>query len=420
LDADFPLQNLPLAVFAGEPGSGRIGVGIGDQLLDARGAVESGLLSQVEVEGREALVHPDLNAFMSLPRDVRRSIRLALSDLLSLDSPESDREQARRLLMPLVDVEFLLPARIGDYTDFYASIDHARRVGALFRPDNPLLPNYPWVPIGYHGRASSIIVDGTPVRRPSGQRHPEVDGEPPGFGPSTRLDYEVELGAWIGPGNGLGDAIEIDRAEEHFVGLSLLNDWSARDIQAWEYQPLGPFLGKSFASSLSPWVVTAEALAPHRCGSRPRGPGEPAPLPYLDTGAAARGLEITVEAWLRSEAMRKAGMEHFRLSTASSSGLYWTFAQMIAHHTSNGCNLRPGDLLGSGTISGPTDESRGCLLEITRGGRDPITLPSGESRRFLEDGDEVVLDGWCPGRARARRIGFGRCRGTILPSPGAG
>jgi len=312
-------------------------------------------------------------------------------------------------LVPMSEVELLLPCDIGDYSDFYASIHHATNVGSMFRPDNPLLPNYKWLPVGYHGRASSIVVSGTPVRRPWGQTS-EHPGGPPSFTPSRRLDYEMELGAFIGPGNALGYPIPISQAGDHLVGLCLLNDWSARDIQTWEYQPLGPFLAKSFATSISPWVVTMEALDPFRRASAPRPASDPQPLAHLrcDTDDA---YDITLEVWLRSAIMA----EPVRLSRSQFSSLYWTLSQMVAHHASNGCPLRPGDLIGSGTVSGPEKENRGCLLELAWGGSDPVKLPSGELRKFLEDGDEVILRGWCeaPGY---RRIGLGECRGKVLPA----
>jgi len=303
--------------------------------------------------------------------------------------------------------------RVGDYTDFYASIDHATNVGSMFRPDNALLPNYKWVPIGYHGRASSIVPSGTPVRRPSGQTR-EESSSPPVFGPSRRLDYELEVGAIIADGNALGAPIPIASAEQHVAGLCLVNDWSARDIQAWEYQPLGPFLAKSFATTLSPWIVTLDALAPFRVPATDRPEGDPAPLPYLDDAAdrSKGGFDVSLEVLLSTRRMREDGVPPWRASAGSFAAMYWTLAQMVAHHTSNGCNLQPGDLLASGTVSGPTKESRGCLLERTWRGSEPIALPTGESRRFLEDGDEVIMRAWCERDGR-RRIGFGECRGIV-------
>jgi fumarylacetoacetase len=310
----------------------------------------------------------------------------------------------------------LLPASIGGYSDFYASIDHARNVGALFRPDQPLLPNYQWVPIGYHGRSSSIGVSGTSVRRPHGQLKP-AGAAIPAFHPCQKLDYELELGAFVGPGNPPGKRIPLAQAAGHLFGVVLLNDWSARDIQQWESQPLGPFLAKNFATSLSPWIVTMEALAPFRVPAYLRPAGDPAPLPYLsDAGdQATGGLNLTVEAWLLTSKMRAARQPAHRLSSGNFRKMYWTLAQLLTHHASSGCNLQPGDLLGSGTISGETPGSRGCLLELTRGGAEPFTLPGGEQRRFLEDGDEVILRGYgeCAG---ARRISLGECRGLVLPA----
>jgi fumarylacetoacetase len=322
--------------------------------------------------------------------------------------------------VPTAEVTSLLPAHVGDYTDFYASAHHATHVGRLFRPDHPLLPNYKWIPIGYHGRASSVVASGRPVRRPLGQRRP-AEGEPPPFGPSELLDYEVEVGVFVGRGNELGAPVPIGEAEEHLFGVCLLNDWSARDIQAWEYQPLGPFLGKSFATTISPWVVTTEALAPFRAPALERPAGDPEPLPYLAHGMDAHtaGVDIRVEAWLETPKMREGGSPPARISCASTRDLYWTLAQMLAHHASNGCNLRPGDLFGSGTVSGPSRDSFGCLLEITRRGQEPLELPTGETRTFLEDGDEVILRGFCE-RVGYRRIGLGECRGRVEPALSSG
>jgi len=318
------------------------------------------------------------------------------------------------VLVRRADAEMLLPAAVGDYTDFYASLHHATNVGKMLRPDNPLLPNYKWVPIGYHGRASSLVVSGTAVRRPSGQTEPPAGEAAPRFGPSRNLDYELEVGAFLGPGNALGRPIPIAEAEGHVFGLVLVNDWSARDLQRWEYQPLGPFLAKSFATTVSPWVVTLEALAPFRGPLSPRPDGDPAPLPHLDheDDRAHGGFDLRLEVRLLTSAMRERGDEPFAVSGSNARDLYWTLAQMVAHHSSNGCNLRPGDLIASGTVSGPTPEQRGCLLERTWRGSEPLALPGGEARRFLEDGDEVIL------RGRGERegfaaIGFGECRGVV-------
>jgi fumarylacetoacetase len=309
-----------------------------------------------------------------------------------------------------------LPAAIGDYTDFYASIYHATNVGKLFRPDNPLLPNYKYIPIGYHGRASSVVPSGAPIKRPNGQSK-LADAEQPAFGPSRSLDYELEVGYFIGQGNTLGEAIPMDAAEEHIFGLCLLNDWSTRDIQAWEYQPLGPFLAKNFATTISPWVVTMDALEPFRVPVFQREAGDPEPLPYLrsEAGKKRGGIDLKLEVLLASRRMRDENHLPVRLSQGNARDLYWTLAQMLTHHASNGCNLQPGDLLGTGTISGPTKNSLGCLLEITRRGAEPIQLPTGESRKFLEDGDEVILRGYCEQEGNPR-IGFGECRGIILPA----
>lgn len=310
----------------------------------------------------------------------------------------------------------LLPTTIGDYTDFYASIDHATNVGSMFRPDNPLLPNYKHMPIGYHGRASSVVVSGTDVRRPHGQTSAAPAG-PPTWGPSARMDYELEVGAIIGAGNALGTPIPLAEAEAHVAGLLLVNDWSARDLQTWEYQPLGPFLAKNFATSISPWVVTLDALEPFRVASRVRGAEDPALLPYLihDQDRARGAFDITLEVWLRTAAMRAQGAEAVRLSRGEFERMYWTMAQMVTHHASNGCDLRPGDLLASGTVSGPTRDARGCLLELSWRGTEPVLLPNGEQRSFLADGDEVIVRGWCESEGR-RRIGFGECRGAVLPA----
>lgn len=385
---EFPIQNLPYGTFRRPGGRAHLGVAIGDQVLDVTAAfgVES------------------MQAVMAMQRADRAGLRRRITDFLAKHTPG-----AEAFLTPISGVELLLPCAIGDYTDFYASIHHATNVGSMFRPDNPLLPNYKWLPIAYHGRASSVVVSGTPVRRPCGEVADSQTG-PPVYGPSRRLDYEVELGAFLGPGNPMGEPIPIAEAENHLFGICLLNDWSARDIQTWEYQPLGPFLSKNFATSVSPWVVTLEALEPFRRAVEPRPESDPQPLPHLK-GRGDEAFAITIEAWLRSAQMR----EPVRLSRASFASMYWTLAQMIAHHTSNGCPLRPGDLIGSGTVSGPAKENRGCLLELTWRGTEPVELPTGETRRFLEDGDEVILRGWCeaPG---FRSIGLGECRGVVLPA----
>jgi fumarylacetoacetase len=411
---DFPLQNLPFG--CGRPRTGgapRILAAIGDAVLDLRALRDDGWLATLPAGVIEALGEPQLNGVMALPGSQRRALRHALAGLLAAGA-STPAERLRAHVFPMGAFEMLVPAAIGDYTDFYASVFHAENVGRLFRPDNPLLPNYKYVPIGYHGRASSIIASGSDVVRPRGQLRPDP-AHPPRFAPSERLDYELEVGIFIASGNRLGEPLPVQRAEEHAFGLCLVNDWSARDIQQWEYQPLGPFLAKNFATTVSPWVVTLEALAPFRVAAFARPPGDPPPLPHLDAGDARGAFDVSLEVRLSSQAMREQGLEPVRLAKSNLAALYWTFAQMIAHHASNGCNLRPGDLLASGTVSGPAADARGCLLEATAGGRSPLKLPSGESRRFLEDGDEVVLTGSCQ-REGFRRIGFGECRGRILPA----
>jgi fumarylacetoacetase len=410
-DTDFPIQNLPLGVFA-RPGEseGRVGVAIGDQVLDLKACSEAGLLKLLDAE--EACRAHRLNELMALTSQQRRALRGRLVELLKHDADGEHRSLTEKALLDQDSVRMLLPARVGDYTDFYASVHHATNVGSMFRPDNPLLPNYKHIPIGYHGRASSLLVSGTPVRRPQGQLTGE---EGPDFGPSKLLDYEMEVGIFVGPGNALGESVSLDQAEDHLVGLCLVNDWSARDIQAWEYQPLGPFLAKSFATSVSPWIVTAEALAPFRVPAFQRPGDDPDPLAYLHTDENQRygGFDLQVEVWLQSEAMRQAGRDPVRLSHGFFKDLYWTPAQMITHHTSNGCDLHPGDLLASGTVSGPERHNRGCLLELTWRGAEPLDLPGGETRKFLEDGDEVILRGYCE-RDDYVRIGFGECRGRVI------
>ena len=416
---DFPIQNLPFGVFRSPEQSPRPGVAIGDQILNLVAAAEQGLLD----DALAAIIHAckaeqSLNALLARGRPALRELRLAVSSLLSTGTDAGTRAQTltNALLVPMADAEMLLPARVGDYTDFYASIHHATNVGSMFRPDNALLPNYKWVPIGYHGRASSLVPSGTTVRRPEGQSRDDAAATPV-FGATRRLDYELEVGAFIGNGNALGAPIPIGQAESHLAGLCLVNDWSARDIQAWEYQPLGPFLAKNFATTVSPWIVTLDALAPFRAPAFARAPGDPAPLPYLYDHANERsgGFAISLEAQLASARMREQGIAPMRVSIGSFASMYWTVAQLLTHHASNGCNLQPGDLVASGTVSGEAAESRGCLLERTWRGTEPLTLPTGETRRFLEDGDEVILRGWCE-RDGYRRIGFGECRGIVVPS----
>jgi fumarylacetoacetase len=411
---EFPVQNLPLGVFrrrgAAEPY--RLGVAIGDHVLDLLHCRDLGLLRELPSDVQAVLGAPALNGLMALGAPAMRALRHHLVRLLRADS--SRAEPGALVSMP--DAELTVPAAIGDYTDFYASVFHATRVGRLFRPDNPLLPNYKFVPIGYHGRASSIVASDAPVRRPWGQiKGP--DQPQPAFQPTRMLDYELEVGVFVGAGSSLGTPVPIDQAEDHIFGLCLLNDWSARDIQAWEYQPLGPFLAKNFATTVSPWVVTLDALAPFRCPASARAADDPAPLPYLSSpaNAAHGGLDLQLDVTIRSARMREQSLAPVSIGRSALRHLYWTIAQMLTHHTSNGCNLRPGDLLGTGTVSGPGDGNRGCLLELTANGRQPLMLPGGEQRGYLADGDEVTLRGYCE-REGFRRIGFGSCQGTVIPA----
>jgi fumarylacetoacetase len=411
---DFPIQNLPLGVFSPLGGQPRGGVAIGDQILDLSLAARSSLFEGAARDGLDAAAGRTLNAFLGGAPDTRRALRQRLSALLAVGAP--DRAEVETWLYPADRCQMHLPARIGDYTDFYAGIHHALNVGRLFRPDNPLLPNYKHLPIGYHGRASSVRVSGAPVVRPQGQRK-APDAEAPVFAPSQRLDIELELGVWIGQGNALGQPIAIDAADCHIAGLCLLNDWSARDLQAWEYQPLGPFLAKNFMTTISPWIVTAEALAPFRIAQPTRPDQDPAPLPYLwsqdDQGHGAYAIDLEVS--IATPAMRTRGDAPFTIAQGSASNLYWTLAQLVTHHTSNGCDLHPGDLLGTGTISTPDERGVGSFLELTQGGQKPFALPDGETRTFLQDGDVVRLNA----RASAAGfvgIGFGDCIGRIAPS----
>jgi fumarylacetoacetase len=419
--SDFPLQNLPFGVFRRRGGDEpfRIGVAIGDQILDIRAAVDGGLFAQADALTARAAVAAcgdSLNPLMALGTPAWSALRLALSRLLRNDTPQAARLPG--VLLAQAAAEYTLPAHIGDYTDFYTSIHHATAVGKLFRPDEPLLPNYKWVPIGYHGRSSSIAVSGQQFPRPIGQvRAPGVPiTTPPTVAPSKRLDYELEVGIFIGAGNAIGSAIPIGQAESHVFGLCLLNDWSARDVQAWEYQPLGPFLSKNFASTISPWIVTLEALAPYRTAWT-RDAADPQPLPYLDSAQLRDGgaFDVQLEVLLQTAAMRQKGVAPQRISLSNFKHAYWSVSQLVAHHTVGGCNLRPGDLLGSGTQSGPAPQEAGSLLELTAGGKQNITLKNGETRLFLEDGDSVVMRGWAekPGCAR---IGFGQAVGTVLPA----
>ena len=413
----FPLQSLPYCVFTGEDSRPRIGVGIGAFVLDLRWCKGAGLFDGLPSPIQAACEARTLNPLIACGAAAQAALRSRLIDLLGSNADPATQAAVSVALTPVESVEFLKPVESANYTDFYASIDHATRVGRLFRPENPLLPNYKHVPIGYHGRASSLIASGTPVRRPSGQTKPATPGGIPGFGPTRFLDYEVEVGLYIGEPNQLGEPVPIRQAADHIFGISLLNDWSARNMQSWESQPLGPFLSKSFATSVSPWIVPMAALAPFRVPANLRLLDDPKPLSYLwdATDQYTGAINLTVEALLLTSAMRSAGESPHRLSQANMRHIWWTPAQLVAHHTSNGCNLLPGDLLATGTISNRDDNSAGCLLELTAGGLNPIHLPNGERRTQLEDGDEVILRGFC------RRDGFpdvslGECRGVVVPA----
>ena len=414
---DFPLQNLPFCALESHTGKQHIGVGIGEFILDLHETAAAGFLDSIEPDllrsgVKEACTQQYLNALVALGAAATSLLRRTLMLLLREDRGETDKASLRALLVPRPAAKLCKPVLVGNYTDFYASIHHALNVGRLFRPDQPLLPNYKFLPIGYHGRASSLAVSETPVVRPRGQTKPPA-ADRPSFGPSTQLDYELEVGVYIAGGNTQGQPIPIEHAEQHLFGISLLNDWSARDIQAWEYQPLGPFLGKSFATTVSPWVVTMDALAPFRVPLAARPPGDPEPLPYLALPPENRSaIDLELEVHLLTSSMRGASQTPVRLSTANLRDLYWSFPQMVAHHTGNGCNLLPGDLLASGTVSGPARGSQGSLLEITRRGEAPLHLPTGETRTFLEDGDEIILRGFCE-RSGLPRIGLGECRGIV-------
>ncbi|MGE8493059.1 fumarylacetoacetase [Comamonas sp.] len=413
--SDFPLQNLPFASFRrqGSQEAWRGGVAIGDQIVDLQALAASGSLTGDAQRAAEAGAQASLNALMALGPQAWSALRLALSRGLRVGAAEQAQWQG--FLVPQAQAEYNLPARIGDYTDFYTSIHHATNIGKQFRPDNPLLPNYQWVPIGYHGRSSSIVVSGTPFKRPVGQTK-APDAAVPTVKASARMDIELEMGIFMGQANALGEPVSIGEAEDHVFGLCLLNDWSARDIQPWEYQPLGPFLSKNFASTLSPWVVTLEALAPYRVAfARPE--GDPQPLPYMDSAhnRDAGAFDIALAVDLQTSKMRAAGQPAVQITQSNYRHAYWTVAQLVAHHTVNGCNLQPGDLLGTGTLSGPSLDQAAALIELTVGGKQPLTLPNGETRTWLEDGDAVVLRGWCE-RPGAARIGFGPCEGQILPA----
>ena len=409
---DFPIQNLPFCVFKQADDDPRIGVAIGDFVLDLNFAVE---LFNLDRELTESCKGSTIDALLELSVESRAQLRSGLSKFLSRENQSITAHKIilDELLLPLNEVEFLKPATIRNYTDFYCSIFHATNIGSMFRPDNPLLPNYKHLPIGYHGRASSVVISGTPVKRPSGQAN--LNDEPmPIFGKSKMLDYELEIGAFVAQGNTLGEPVNIDDAERYLFGLCLVNDWSARDIQRWEYQPLGPFLAKSFGTSISPFVVTMEALAPFRVPAFQRDPNDPQPLPYLNSEDTHQvgGINLNLEVFISSNKMREENLAPMQLSQGNARDLYWTMSQMLTHHASNGCNLQAGDLIASGTISGATKASLGSLIELTWRGTEPLNLPNGETRKFLEDGDEVIMTGFCE-REGFRRIGFGACRGII-------
>ncbi|MEL0605092.1 fumarylacetoacetase [Pseudoalteromonas undina] len=412
---DFPIQNLPFAEFRTKNTNEefRGGVAIGDQVIDLAKLSRLNIFTGDAKTALDAASESTLNTFMGLGSQYWSALRLALSKALREGAQQQKDMQST--LIAQADIEFSLPCRIGDYTDFYTSIYHATAVGSLFRPDNPLLPNYKWVPIGYHGRSSSIDVSGQMFHRPKGQTK-APDADTPAFGPCKRLDYELELGIYLGKGNALGDAIAIENAENHVFGFCVFNDWSARDLQAWEYQPLGPFLAKNFASTVSPWIVTTEALAPFRTAWT-RDESDPQPMPYLESAANREqgAFDIQMDVKIQTQKMRDENHQPTQVSASSFKHSYWTVAQMVAHHTVNGCNFMPGDMLGSGTQSGPTHEEAGSLLELSRGGKEKITLSNGEQRSFLEDGDNVIMRGWCE-REGFARIGFGSVESTVLPA----
>ncbi len=419
--SDFPIQNLPFGIFErhsnaeGTNTTPRGCVAIGDQILVLQHVLAKGLLDGKAEKAAEAALGPTLNPLMALGREYWSALRAGLSALLREGGAG---EALKDKLIPMSEVTMQMPADIGDYTDFYSSINHATNVGKLFRPDNPLLPNYKHIPIAYHGRSSSIRVSGTPSKRPMGQLK-APDADLPVFAACKRLDYETELGVFVGPGNELGETIALDNAEDHIFGFCVLNDWSARDIQAWEYVPLGPFLAKNFATTISPWIVTMEAMAPYRQEMAQRPDGDPAPLPYLTSDAHAKsgGLDINLEVAIATTKMQEAGDTPFIVGSPVFKDMYWSVFQMLTHHASGGCNFQPGDFYGSGTISGTQDDQLGSLLEATVGGSQEITFPTGETRTFVEDGDEVVMRAWCQ-KEGAARIGFGECRSIILPASG--
>jgi fumarylacetoacetase len=419
-DTDFPIQNLPFCEFdykTEEGAAWSVGVVIGNYILNLNKCLEDKLLDEFEgVPLDNFFMIENLISLQSEKKETSTNFRRKLIDLLSDKASEEIQGKVSKNLHPISECGFSFPFQIGDYTDFYCSIFHATNVGAMFRPDNPLLPNYKWIPIGYHGRASSIVVSGTEITRPKGQNRADAE-KPPVFIPCKNLDYEMEVGFFVGRGNNLGESIPITEAEEHIFGLCLVNDWSARDIQSWEYQPLGPFLAKNFATTVSPFVVTMEALAPFRVPAFERDAGDPQPLNYLTSEENQRsgGFDVNLEVYIQTQKMRDENIEPFLLSRSNMKDLYWTIGQMLTHHASNGCNLQTGDLMATGTVSGREKNERGCLLELTWRGTEPIELPSGEQRRFLEDGDEIIMKGFCE-REGFRRIGFGECRGRILPA----
>ena len=417
---EFPIQNLPLGMFSRIGEEPRFGIAIGDSVLDVAAAFHAGLISSDSLAAARLNESPSLNSILALGPDFLTALRRQVADLLDANGRDRDEAEAKRdkVLVAQSQCKFLLPTQIGDYTDFYAGIHHAHMTGSLLRPDNPLPLNYKWTPIASHGRSSSIVVSGTDIHRPRGQLG-SSGGQPPRYAPSIRLDFELELGLYVGHGNAMGSTIDIADASRHIAGYCLLNDWSARDIQRWEAVPLGPLLSKSFASTLSPWIVTADALLPFRGPIMTRDPGDPAPLPHLldAEDQSSGGFDIEISVWLQTEKMRRDNLSPMQLASSNAKYLYWSPAQMVTHHTSGGCNLRPGDLIGSGTISGPTSTERGSLLEMSLGGKNPVALPNGETRGFLDDGDEVTFKAICR-RDGFIPIGFGACVGRVLPAVG--
>jgi fumarylacetoacetase len=414
--AEFPIQNLPFGVFSRGGGAPQGGVAIGDMIFDLKAGIEAGLFSGIAASAAEAASGPALNPLMALGKGARQALRRQLSTLLAADNPDRAKLEAlsSRLLHNAADCTLHLPAAIGSFTDFFAGIHHARNGGMRRDPNNPLNPNYKYLPVAYHSRASSVRPSGVPIRRPNGQRK-AANEDAPSFGPCQKLDYELELAVWIGPGNELGEPIPIAQAADHVFGLGLVNDWSARDVQGWESQPLGPFLGKNFGSTVSPWLITTEALAPFGVAQPARPAGDPRPLPYLWDEADQRtgAFDIALEALLSTEGLRTKGLPPHRMSTSNTTDLYWTIAQLVAHHTCGGCNLAAGDLFGTGTISGPTPEGYGSLMELSADGQRTITLASGETRTFLEHGDEVIFRAHCR-KSGAVSIGFGECRARVV------